>query len=57
MVLLQHQVQGDRNNNSGSNNNSSTNPTDQPPIFGGFDLGEGDTESPAFGGFGLGDEP
>lgn len=48
---------GTGNNNSGSNNNSSTNPTDQPPIFGGFDLGEGDTGSSAFGGLGLGDEP
>ncbi|MCH7382047.1 MULTISPECIES: hypothetical protein [Acinetobacter] len=47
--------------NHGAENGSDSGQTEtassEPPIFGGFDLGEEtDTESPLFGGFGLGDE-
>lgn len=44
-------------NNSGSTNNPPTDTGNPTPIFGGFDLGDEDTESPIFGGFGLGDGP
>ncbi|WP_335951780.1 hypothetical protein [Acinetobacter beijerinckii] len=34
-----------------------TDTSNPSPVFGGFDLGDQDTESPIFGGFGLADEP